>query len=184
MRRGANGGTLIDFVCDQCGDASQKRAGDYNRSKKNGANLFCSRKCAHESRRIHKSLEQKKEEKRLYDLNRRQALGEELRKQKRAYYQRVKVEKPEMLKAARQRRMPKHIEYCRRPEYRAKKHIYDRERYAKKNFGEMWESHVAIMAITEEIESRMSKYEVRLKNKTLNKSLQRSRNGETKRRYA
>ena len=37
---------LITFVCDNCGCEAQKPLSEYNRNKRTGKHMFCSRKCA------------------------------------------------------------------------------------------------------------------------------------------
>lgn len=174
----------IEIVCAHCGKKAFRYIGHVNRSNKLGNQLYCGRTCAGLGRRKNKSLEQKKEEKRLYDIEYRAKNFERDRPKRAAYFQLDYARRPEHYKKVRQRRMAAHVEYCRRPEYRAKKHIYDRARYAKGKFGDWWENHVLVMQIGEECERHMSKYEIRLKNGTLNKTLRRIRNGQTKRSYA
>lgn len=169
--------------CHTCKKETFKSTGHYNRAIKLGAKLFCSQKCFGVSRQKDLTIEQKKEHKRLYDIEYRRKNLERIKQNKKIHFQKDYKANPEKYRAIRNARMKTHVEYCRNPDYKAKKHIYDRARYAKEKFGDAWESHVLIMEIGEECAKRMSKYEIRLKNKTLNKALQRSRNGSTKRSY-
>lgn len=172
-----------EIICAFCKGPALVRTGCYNRAVKIGAPQYCSRKCSGLGRRCTKPIEQKKEEKRLYDIEYRSKNIERLKIVGKAWHEKDYAANPEKYRSYRKSRSDRHNEYCRQPAYKVKKHIYDRIRYAKENFGDMWESHVAIMAIDEEILKHMSKYEIRLENKTLNKALQRSRNGKTKRSY-
>lgn len=172
------------FNCAHCGKASLKETGHVNRSVATGCKLYCSMKCSGLGRRKNISSEQKKGAKRLYDLKYRAKNRERLCKEKMEFFRRDYAANPEKYRKWRKARSAAHSEYCRRPEYMAKKHTYDRIRYAKEKFGDMWESHVLIMGIEEEVLKHMSKYEIGLKNKTLNKAQTRRRNGTTKRSYA
>ncbi|MGS7457682.1 hypothetical protein, partial [Mycobacterium tuberculosis] len=69
--------------------------------------------------------------------------------------------------------MPKHIEYCRRPEYRAWKRGYDRRYRAKKHYGPFWESALTLVEIEAEVLSRATRYQLDLESGKLNKSLRR-----------
>ena len=123
------------------------------------------------------------ERKRLYDLKYRAKNLARIKSEKRAYFKKVYAENPEKFRAIRQARMSKHVEYCRSPEYRKKKRHYDQAYRNKKMYGEFWEAGVLLTKLDNFIETKMSNYEIRLKNKTLNKAIQRSRNGNTKRGY-
>lgn len=60
------------------------------------------------------------------------------------------------VKAAKERkkRMPQHVEYCRRPKYRAYKKEYDRQRRASR-FGEFAEAYTALRALMAEVKRQM-----------------------------
>jgi hypothetical protein len=60
---------MITIVCPQCGKAVDKPTGAVNRALNIGAPIYCGRECAGLGRRLEKSVEQKKEEKRLYDID-------------------------------------------------------------------------------------------------------------------
>lgn len=174
---------MTEIVCAQCGCRAKRRKGHVNRAIKLGMRLFCGRTCSWSARRKWKTQEQKRLEKRIYDKDYRSKNRERLRPIRAAYFQKVYSAQPEKFREIRRKRMPAHVEYCRRPEYKKKKHIYDQRRYAIEKFGPMWESHVLVMDIIDECRKRESSYESRLKNGTLNKALQRGRNGKTKRGY-
>ena len=167
---------LVAFQCGFCGSLSLKETGHVNRSRKKGAPIYCDRKCAGAARRNHKSAIQKTIEKRDYDKEYR-AKNAALLKEKKARYFR-KTYDPEAAAIARKKRMPAHIEYCRKPEYRAWKKQYDRKYRAKQLFGEFWESALLTLDIRTEALSRMTDYEIRLQNQTLNKLQTRKRDYE------
>ena len=71
--------------------------------------------------------------------------------------------------------MPKHVEYCRRPEYRASKREYDRKHRAQQDFGPFAEAALILGDLDAEIATRASRYEIYSANGTLNKALRRKR---------
>lgn len=166
----------MQFECAHCTNLADRPAGHVNRARAQGNKLFCSRECFGLDRRQWKPVEQRKEEKRLYDADYRKREGDALKAKKAEYYQRTKDPAKEAVK--RKERMPLHVEYCRRPEYRAKKKVYDREYRAEKEYGAFAECFLLVMDIRDECLSRMTDYEIRLEKGTLNKSLQRKRNHE------
>jgi hypothetical protein len=172
-RGDCGGGVMASFVCAQCGKAGKKRLGDINRAAKSGSPLFCGRKCFGRSRRLYKTKAQKIEEKRLYDIAYCARNRERRKAQKAAYHKRTY----DPVKAAivRKRRMPQHIEYCRRPEYKHWKSGYDRQYKAKKDYGPFAEVAMLAADLNREIKGRMSNHEIKWQNKTSNKSQFRAR---------
>lgn len=166
----------MKIICHQCGLQTEKRTGEVNRALNAGLKLFCSKVCFGLSRRNGKTAKQKKAEKAAYDQEYRKRDPEALKAKKAAYYQRTHdpIREAEIRKG----RMPRHIEYCRRPEYREWKKTYDRQYRAVKHYGDYAECFLLVMDIREECLSRMSDYEIRLSNGTLNKSTQRKRDNE------
>lgn len=161
------------IVCAHCGQDANKRTGEVNRAKAAGLNLYCSRFCSGMARRKAKSAEQRKEEKRLYDIEYREKNAADLKVSKAEYYQRAHDPVKEAIE--RKKRMPAHVEYCRRPEYRQKKKAYDRRHRAENHYGEFSECAILVMEIRDECLSLMSDYDIRLEKGTLNKSQQRKR---------
>lgn len=161
------------ITCHHCGRKSEKSAGAVKRASKAGLNLYCDRTCAGLARRKSKTKTQKVEEKRLYDIEYRRKNRARLKAEKRAYFKRTY----DPVKAAIERKanMARHVEYCRRPEYRVKKKAYDSHHRAKRMFGPFAESFLLLQEIETEIASRMSKYDIYLANGTLNKRLERKR---------
>ncbi len=166
----------MEYECAHCGITADRPSGHVNRARARGDNLYCSRACSGFGRRKGKTQDQRKEEKRLYDIEYRARKSEELKRKKHAYYQRTRDPSKEAKK--RKERMPSHIEYCRRPEYRAWKKSYDRQYRAVKHYGAFAECFLLVMDIRDECLSRMTDYEIRLEKGTLNKSLKRKRDYE------
>ncbi|MDX3926772.1 MAG: hypothetical protein QHC90_13335 [Shinella sp.] len=163
----------MQFNCAHCGKEADRPAGHVNRARAQGLNLYCSRLCSGLGRRNGKTIEERKEAKRLYDIEYRARDPEGRKASKAAYYQRTKD--PVKEAAKRKERMPFHVEYCRRPEYRAKKKVYDRQYRAHKHYGDFAECFLLVMDIRDECLSRMTDYEIRLEKGTLNKALKRKR---------
>jgi hypothetical protein len=162
--------------CFTCGAQLNKSPSATNRAQREGRPLFCNKVCFGLSRRVERSAEQKKEEKRLYDIAYRDKNLKAIKAKKAAAFQRDY----DPVKAAvhRKENMHKHIEYCRRPEYRKWKAEYDQKYLAKKEFGEFWEAAIAVYKIEAEVDSRMTRYEVYQSNGTINKTQKRKRDYE------
>jgi hypothetical protein len=161
------------ITCAYCGAKSEKPTGIVNRARNAGAPLYCDRECAGLGRRKNKSVEQLKAEKREYDARRRIELADEIRAAKREYHKRTY----DPIEAAKKRklRMPYHVEYCRRPEYRAKKKAYDHVYNAKRNYGPFWEIQLLTLDIRNAVLERQTDYEIRLAKGGLAKSQKRKR---------
>lgn len=148
--------TLVSFNCAHCGCATSKTSSSVNRASRLRAPLFCGRICSGMSKRKNKTSEQKKAEKREYDALRRLALYQEIRKKKAEHYAKNKDREKE--REDRKRRMPMHVEYCRRPQYKAKKATYDKMRIDMQ-YGEFAECNRLLMELESLIRSSMSRYE-------------------------
>ena len=162
--------------CAQCHAMTWHEAGHVNRSRKIGAPLYCGKECAGLARRNGLSDTEKKARKAEYDREYRAENRKRLKAKKAAYYQRTRD--PEREREIRKQRMHLHVAYCRRPEYRAKKHAYDRVYNAKRAFGEFWESGVLLSELEAEVLSRASRYDIDLTNGKLNKTTKRRRDYE------
>lgn len=161
------------IVCAHCGNTVDKETGAVNRAISSNLPLYCNRTCAGLRRRKTKTPEQMKEEKRLYDIEYRNKNKSMLKAKKKTYFQ--ATYNPEKAAIERKKRMPKHLEYCRQPEYRAKKKVYDRQYRAKAMYGEFWESFLLVEDIDKEVSARMTDVEIRQVKGTLNNKLQRRR---------
>lgn len=169
----------IEIICEHCGRVTFKETGHINRARKKGDKLYCSRKCAGMEKRKNLSREEKKEAKRLYDIEYRLKNKTLLKKKKAEAFKRNYYDSnnplAEKMKMYRRKNQKRHNEYCMRPEYREKKHQYDRIRYAKEKFGPLWEIHVLAMEIIEEAQKRESKFEMMQQKGTINKAQKRRR---------
>ena len=159
--------------CAHCGSETDKPTGAVNRAWARGLLVYCNRKCAGLGRRMHKSKERKIADKAAYDAEYRTKNRERLRAEKSAYYQRTHDPVKEAEK--RKERMPYHVEYCRRPEYREWKRDYDRQYRAVKNYGDFADCFLLVMDIRDECLSQMSDYEIRYAKGGFGKTQQRKR---------
>jgi len=146
---------FVDIVCAWCGNVSPRRAADAQRAQRIGAPVYCNRACAGLKRRNGKSVEEKRAEKRAYDGQYRERNRQILKAKKAAHYKRTADREKE--RQIRQKNMPRHVEYCRKPEYRAKKHQYDIQRCSAK-YGEFAECHRLLVELQREIVARVPSY--------------------------
>jgi len=116
---------------------------------------------------------ERKEAKRLYDARRRVEKADEIRAMKREYFKRTYD--PVKAAAERKAKMPQHVEYCRRPEYKVWKCDYDKRYLARKKFGEFAEAALLLQDIEREICEHSTRYEIYRTNGTLNKAQTRRR---------
>jgi hypothetical protein len=166
----------MKIICSYCQNETEKSTGEVNRAIKAGAKLYCDKKCSGLGRRKPpKTAEQKRSDKAAYDANRRMVLADRIKAEKAAAHQRNR-QNPEFIRREKQYRkenMQRHVEYCRRPEYKAAKYEYDRKYRALQEHGEFWESFILLMDLRKECLNRMSDYDIRMSKGTLNKSLKR-----------
>ncbi len=160
---------MVHLECDACGAEVIRPAVVFAR---NGPRAFCNRTCAAVGRRKGKTDHQRKAEKAEYDREYRERNAARLKQIKAEYFQRTYD--PEKARVERNRNMPRHVEYCRRPYYRVKKRVYDRKRRAQA-FGNFAECFPLLQAIESEVAKRMTDYEIRLQQGTLNKNQTRKR---------
>jgi hypothetical protein len=157
--------------CFYCGSEIEKEKTAIRRALKRGYGLFCDQTCSGLNRRLNKSKAQKKEEKRLYDIEYRKKNRESIRAKKSAYFKKSYQENPDKYRLIRKNRQQKHNKYCRSPEYREYKKKYDEKYQATKKYGEFWESAIIHKNICLEIDRRQADFE----NGTFNKSQKRKR---------
>jgi len=162
----------MKIICPQCQKEAELKIGAVNYALKKGRNIYCSRDCSSEARR--KTIEEKKAVKAEYDRKHRENNRERLKKEKADYFKRTYD--PVAAAIARKKRMPYHVEFCRKPEQKAKKKIYDRIHRAKKQYGEYWESALIVAELDEIIDDK----EVRQDNNLHNKSQKRKRTWQQK----
>lgn len=165
----------MKYRCAHCGKIADKAAGHVNRARARGLNLYCNRKCSGLGRRQGKTKAQRVEEKRLYDIEYRAKNREMLKAKHRAYH--VRTYDPAKAAVVRKKRMPYHVEYCRRPEYRAWKKGYDRNYRAKKDYGPFAEAALALGDLNTALKQRTDKHETKYQNGATNKTQRRRREG-------
>ena len=165
--------------CAHCGKKTEKPTCHVRRSRNDGFRLYCDRTCSGLGRRKHKTKAQKVAEKRLYDMDYRAKNLARITAEKRAYFQRTYD--PRKAAVVRKARMHLHVAYCRQPRYRAWKHDYDQLYLAKRRFGPFWESALLVRQLEREVETRMSKHDIRIFNRTYNKVQFRRREYESQR---
>ena len=158
------------FICARCGAESSREAGAINRANRLGLSLYCTRECAGIARQCGKSKDQKVAEKAAYDAEYR-AKNREMLKAKKAQRYRETYD-PDKARIYRKKIMPRHVEYCRRPEYVEKKKAYDLDRRAKE-YGPFAESYKILLKIQKEVLSKSSRYEIDTINGKLNKAHRR-----------
>ena len=163
----------IDVICARCGSLTAKEAGCVNRSARIGAPIYCGRKCAGLARRKHKTIAQKREEKRIYDADYREKNLALLKTKKAERHKRTY----DPIKAAkvRKKRMPYHVAYCQRPQYKRWKSAYDKKYRALKSFGEFADAFLTLSDLDAAISERISDYETRIENQTYGKIQRRRR---------
>lgn len=163
--------------CAHCGTVTEKPNGAVNRANKIGAPIYCDRRCAGMGRRKpQRTVEEMKALKAAYDRDYRARNIDRIKAEKKAYY--AANHDREKERAYRQKTMQRHVEYCRRPEYREYKRQYDRMYRAKKEYGDLAECFLLVMDIRAECLSQQTDYEIRFSKGTLNKRQQRKRNYE------
>lgn len=160
------------FTCAHCGVETSRSPGHVNRAIALGNNLYCGKECSAIGRRKNKSVEQKKLDKAEYDRRYRIDNASALKIKKAAYHKRTYD--PVMASVKRKKRMPAHVEYCRRPEYKKWKREYDRQ-YRASEYGVFGEAYLILVELNNEVLSRASRYEIDLQSETLNKKLRRRR---------
>lgn len=153
-----------------------KESGGVNRAVQRGAPVYCDRECAGKSRRVFRTDSEKRAEKAAYDAEYRERNRAALKAKKTAYYaSHVDREKE---RETRKKRMPQHVEYCRRPEYKKWKTQYDRKYRARKRYGDFGAAAIVLRDLEVEISSRASRIEISRTNGTLNKHQTRRRDYE------
>jgi hypothetical protein len=166
------------IVCANCFVHVNKPSGAVGRAQRIGAPLYCDKECAGLARRCNKTAAQRREEKRLYDIEYRAANFERIKASKRDRHKRIYTyETGKAMRDLRKARGYDHSEYCRGPDQVAKRKKRDRRRYAAE-FGPFAECHTLLMDLLNEINGRITDYETRIQNGTLNKRLTRRRRDE------
>lgn len=161
------------ITCPICSKEVSKRNADIVRANKEGLKLFCGKACFGISRRRKeiKTPEQLKKEKAEYDRLYRKNNSKMLKKKKKAYYEENKSIILPKHKAYRDIHMQRHVEYCRRPEYKVYKKQFDHKYRLEKKYGEYWEAASILVQLKKELDSKQIKYD----NGLINKKQKRTR---------
>lgn len=157
--------TAPRFPCSYCGEPARK-------PHKGCTQSFCSRRCCTLSRRQYVPKAVRVAEKAAYDRQYREKNREMLKAKKRAYFQRTYD--PVKAAVVRKKRMPLHVAYCRQPRYKAYKKAYDQKR-RDSQYGPFAEAARLAINLNRAVKERMSPYEIRIANQTLNKRQARHR---------
>ena len=165
--------TRVSYECSHCGGVGSQASGAVNRARRKAAPLFCSRECSGARRRINRTDAEKRALKAIYDSQYRAREPDKRKADKAEYHKRTYD--PASAAEKRSRRMPSHVEYCRRPAYRKWKAEYDRQYRATKDFGPFGEAAIILQDLQTEILTRATRYEIDLASGTLNKKLKRRR---------
>lgn len=166
----------VAIVCAYCGKDAMKESGGVNRAIRIGAPLYCDRECAGKGRCVFRTDSEKRAAKAAYDAEYRERNRAGLKAKKAAYYA-SNVDR-EREREVRKKRMPRHVEYCRRPEYKKWKAQYDRKYLARKRYGDFGAAAIVLRDLEVEISSRASRIEISRTNGTLNKHQNRRRDYE------
>ena len=145
-------GRTVKVKCAQCRRTFQKSVGAYNRAMKINSPLYCSQKCCGLARKM--PVEEKKRLKAEYDKKRRTEKAEELKAQKKAAYALWGPLHRDKEREIRKKNMPKHIEYCRQPEYKEWKKKYDRK-LRLSEYGEYAECYELLEQLVKQIKQQM-----------------------------
>lgn len=111
---------LASYDCSTCTNTFMRERGQANRTlKRSGGFIFCSSECFGIHHRSNKTSEQKKAEKAVYDKAYRQENLADITAKKAAYHK--ATYDPAEARIKRKKIMPRHVQYCRSPAYRAYK---------------------------------------------------------------
>lgn len=153
----------MEIICPVCKCKADKSIGSINRAKRNGLSVYCSKKCAGLKRRKNRTSEEKKKLKSVYDKEFRTINVIRIKKEKSEYHKRVYDPKKAAIK--RKKNMPRHVEYCRQPEYKKWKSQYDKAYKAKKSYGDFWECRLIIASIEKIVDDKEARRINNLQNK-------------------
>lgn len=162
------------ILCPQCNQERDKPAGCVNRSRAIGAPVYCGRACAGLARRLKSppTDAEKREAKRLYDEAYRAKHLASIKAKKAAHYK--VASDPEKERVYRKAHMHRHVEYCRRPEYRQWKAEYDKQLRAAE-YGPFAETFLLLLDVERELRAQASSYERRKANGYYTRNAQKRR---------
>jgi hypothetical protein len=162
----------MNASCPQCATQFDASVSAINHAARINAPLYCGRACAGLARRKPRTEIERKAAKRVYDAQRRINLADRIKAEKAAYFKRTY----DHIVAAqkRKKRMPRHVEYCRAPEYKAKKAAYD-QRKKFERFGLFAEAAQILAELDQEVKARATRYEIYVANERFTRSAQQRR---------
>ncbi len=162
----------MKLVCRHCGKSFKVKENNIGQRKKSirlGLPIYCGRKCSGLGRRTNETKEDKIVHKQWYDLFIRASMSDDERDlrsiQALVLFHLDYRANPEKYRQERQRKMPAHIEYCRRPEYKEWKRSYDEHYRAHKDFGEFAGAAVVLKQIEKIVDSKKIRIEKDCHNK-------------------
>ena len=164
---------LSTIPCAYCGANFSTRTAYVTRANQRGHNLYCGRECSGFGRRqpVRPTEEEKRAAKAEYDRQYRANNRKVLKAKKAEYFQRTYD--PDAAREVRKLNMPRHVEYCRSPDYRKWKAEYDKAYLARKQYGPFADAAVILRELEQEVLSRASRYEIDLAAGRLNKAKMR-----------
>lgn len=164
--------------CAYCNKEVEKFLSHVNRALKSGNNIYCDRKCSGLGRRLNLSIKQKKEIKRIYDIEYRKNNAEIIKIKQREYNSSPSgraMQKRHRLKTNDYRK-----EYISTPKYREWKKNYDKIFRAKQQYGEFFEAELILRDIENEIDNREVKQQLNLHNKSIKRKREYERTNSSK----
>lgn len=160
----------VTLTCETCGTPFKR---ELSRWLKTGPHAYCDRECAGIGRRKGKSQTQKKQDKAEYDRQYRTKNRKRLKAIKAEWFQRTYD--PEKARIYRKKIMPRHVEYCRQPRYKKWKSKYDLKYRNQRKFGAFADCAVLLAKLEKTVAARMTDYEIRKSQGTINKMQNRKR---------
>lgn len=140
--------------CDYCKSDFNIKKKLLKSNKKNGYNCYCSKDCQKKGRT--KSVEEKKEKRKIYDLNYRKNNSKKIKNKKQEYYKEIKNSDSQSFKEQRIKRKIYQKEYIKTKTYKNWKNEYSKKTRCKNRFGEFWESAVIVKDIAILLKSKQT----------------------------
>lgn len=160
-------------VCSYCGKEIEKATGLVNRARKMGLHLYCNRGCAGLAKRatVILSESEKKEAKRLYDIEYRKKNKALLKVKKAEYFKKDYAANPDKYREKRKNRAGQRKKYLSTEKYKEYKRKYDARYRAEINYGPFAEAFL----ILNQLESIIDRSETRIDKDCHNKKQKRSK---------